>query len=165
MNDEFSFEKYVDMNKYEGNWFFYDKAVPVNEQDIKLIKPLTKQYSIFLWSKYISQKNRHLMLLEKNEWPNLLKIQEYNWAEDWNERNYNGLSEYLINKASFIDDDLIYFFWMKETGVETTWAIFLKYWINFLFEDEGPILISPEKDDAFSFGPSGTVLIGKRKTI
>ena len=54
---------------------------------------------------------------------------------------------------------------MKEVAVETLWWVFLKYWINFLFEDEGPVLISPLCYDAVSFGPHGSLFIGKRKNL
>lgn len=84
---------------------------------------------------------------------------------DWNENNLSSLADELRDKTSFNDKDIILFFWMKEHAVRTTWEIFLKYWINFLFEDEGPILISSEKKTALRFSATGSVFIGERKSI
>jgi hypothetical protein len=46
-------------------------------------------------------------------------------------------------------DSLLYIFWMRETGVATNWGVFCRNWSNFLYEDEGCILILPSHKAAF----------------
>lgn len=159
-------EKYIDINKYEGlSYFTAMSPKKMEDKDLKLLRPLTEKYSSYLWGKYVSKQNRHPMPLNKGEWVCYLKQEEYNWQKDWNEGSYDGLKEYLIRRVSFKSSDVVYFFWMKERGIETIWECFLKYWISFLYDDEGPILLSPDTNEVVSFGPTGSLHIGKRKII
>lgn len=160
-------EKYTSLEKCSFGWFFHDKkndAINVTEQDRCKILPLSKQYCRLLWNQYISKKNRHPMQLAEDEWLRLMSETEVidNFTNDWNDNNYDGLRVVLKQRLDYAPEDEIYFFWNHETAVETTWEIFLKYWINFLFEDEGPILINPKSGYVLSFGPDGSVLVGKR---
>jgi hypothetical protein len=53
---------------------------------------------------------------------------------------------------------------MREIAIETTWSIFLKHWINFLFEDEGVIVVNNENDNIVVLS-NGALFIGKRNSI
>lgn len=139
--------------------------IKIPDSDISKIQPFSKEYSSIIWERYISKGCRHLCLMDKNEWPFSLVPIHYNWIPDWNENNFSLLADELRDKTSFDDKDIILFFWMKECAVKTTWGIFLKYWVNFLFEDEGPILIRSEKKTAIRFSATGSVFIGERKSI
>lgn len=152
--------KYISMSEFAMNWCFSDELI---QGQYVNIKPLSQEYSSFLWEKYVSKSNRHLMLLAKDEWPSSLELGSYNWEADWNNNIYNYFGAYLDEQVSFMPNDIIYFFWMKELCVETVWWFFLKYWILFLFEDEGTLIINPSSLEAISFGPSGSVFIGNRK--
>jgi hypothetical protein len=163
-NGHFS-DKYISMEQFNLNWMFEAGDIEINNIDMARIKPLSKEYSSMIWRKFVSRKNRHLALLEASEWPIQLELKNYNWINDWNENNYSGLLDYLKD-IIFIDyKDIIIFFWMKELAVETTIEVFLKYWINFLFESEGTLLINFNNGDAIRFSSSGALYIGKRKVI
>jgi hypothetical protein len=157
--------KYISMEHFDCNWFFYMEDIRIPDEDFSKIKPLSEEYSSNLWEEFISKKNRHLRLLDREEWPSSLKRINYNFIDDWNSNNYEGLAYNLGEEVSFEENELILFFWMKECAIETTWGMFLKYWVNFLFDDEGPILISTEKEEAVSFSTTGLVFVGKRRPL
>lgn len=160
--NEFKLEKYVDMKDFEGSWIFYIDDVRVQDEELEEIKPLTDNYSSFLWKKYISEKSVHIMLMKEDEY--LLKPKSiYNFNKDWNSRKYQDLAAALYEALDFDCKDTIYFFWNCNWGVEISWEFFLKHWINFLFEDEGPIIINPCSYNCVLFSPQGEVIIAKRR--
>jgi hypothetical protein len=144
------------MNKYESisnfkNLIYYDDSdIKICESDLTFIRPLNEMYSSELWFKFVSnnKNERHYMLLGNNHWAvnknNLL----YLWDDDWNKNDYLHFSKLMDNEIKFNEDDKIILFWMKERAVEITWSIFKKYWINFLFEDEGVIIINEKSNCA-----------------
>lgn len=162
-------EKYIDIKYYPNNWYFYDNDISIADCDIEKIKPFTQQYCSFLWNHYISKSGRHSNLLKlDDEWPvELLKNKPiYYFNTDWNENKYYTLLRGLLKEClHFNGKDSIYLFWSPEDGIETTWEIFLGYWINFLFNDEGPILINPSSKHVIRFGSDGSVQIGERTDL
>jgi hypothetical protein len=164
-SNEFLLDKYIDIDKYDGLIYFLDELIQEDKSVIEGIKPLTIEYSCFLWNRYVSKTNRHLMLLNNNEWPRHLERQNYNWNKDWNKGCSHALSNYLSQNVQYSKEDIIYFFWMREHSVETNWNLFLRHWIYFLYEDEGPIILNPTSDISVSFGPDGSLCIGKRNAL
>ncbi|SHH88962.1 Protein of unknown function [Clostridium intestinale DSM 6191] len=77
-------DKYMNMDEYSQNWYFYDEEIRVPSEDIKEIKPLRTRYSEILWEQYISKCNRHFMLLDSKDKISMLSKLDYNWQEDWN---------------------------------------------------------------------------------
>jgi hypothetical protein len=156
---------YIPLDQWDGKWAFFDSAFKVNDNDYDKIKPLNEEFSCQLWDKFISTKNRHLVLLDNDEWPKLLTrtVSVYNWLDDWNNNNPTKLQEVLQQHVGMSIDGIVLFFWMKECAVETTWEIFLTHWINFLhYDDEGSILLSMETHQAIIFSPVGQTWIGNR---
>ena len=124
---------------------FYDDPIITND-DWESIYFFDENECSDLWEKYISEKNRHFMKLDSDEWPSLLVKKEsilYRWLDDWNNDNIEEFKNVILNLGVPIDSE-VYFFWMKEIGVKTKWQIFARNWINFLYEDEGCILVVPE---------------------
>ncbi|QDV18439.1 hypothetical protein Pan153_30970 [Gimesia panareensis] len=125
--------------------FFYNDP-KISSGDLEGIYKVEENECISLWEKYVSSSKRHFMLLENNEWPSLLVNKEcclYNWQQDWNNNNIKDFKEILLGLEVPIDST-VYFFWMKEIGAKTTWQIFARNWINFLYESEGCIVVVPE---------------------
>jgi len=69
----------------------------------------------------------------------------YRWLDDWNNDIIEEFKNIILSLGVPIDSE-VYFFWMKEIGVKTKWQIFARNWINFLYEDEGCILVVPESE-------------------
>ncbi len=123
--------------------FYDDPKIPEDHwQDLHF---LSEEECAPLWQQYVSTANRHFMLLDEDEWPGQLVKKEnylYNWLQDWNDDQLDTFTKILLGK-DIPGDSPVYFFWMKEHGAKTTWHVFASNWINFLYEDEGCIVVIP----------------------
>jgi hypothetical protein len=153
---------YMDMSDFCRKWYFYDEEIRVPNEDIKNIKPLSVNCSEVLWGKYISNRNRHFALLDSDDNLSLLEKKDYNWLDDWNNGTFQNFRNYLNINIPNKQSDTIIVFWSKESSVETKWNIFIKYWANFLFDDEGVILINTKNENVLVFCSDGILLTGKR---
>ena len=143
--------------KYEGSdlWYFTrDFYRAVTSADQKGILNLTRSYGAELWERYVSTRASHLMRMNKSDWPEyaqgeLQHIEPFPHGTDTQSQDI--FAAILARQVPYQSDDTIYFFWMKEHAVETTWQIFLRNWPRFFFEDEGPILIVPTHLTAIIF--------------
>jgi len=128
-------------------YFTDDFYRTVTRADQKGILNLTKSYSSELWDRYVSATARHLMLMNQSDWPNYAKGEQRKiepFPDTNDAQSQDIFAEILAHQVPYLPDDKIYFFWMRERAVETTWQIFLHNWPHFFFEDEGPILVAPD---------------------
>ena len=72
------------------------------------------------------------------------------------------MPEEILNFIDWQDDVTVYFCYEKYNVLETKWAVFKKHWKNFLFYDDGPILLGRRRSEALWFATNGTVIIGNR---
>ena len=85
-------------------------------------------------------------------------------AQLWKE-NISTQSPDAERVAEFIDwqDDVtVYFCYEKYNVIETKWSIFKKHWKNFLFYDDGPILIGRRRKESLWFDSDDKVKLGYR---
>lgn len=148
---------YIAIHETPYRWFFDDPEI--SENDLGKILPFSEEYASRLWEEQICPQ-RHLLSGGKGEWAGQLKKITYNYTNDWNNNNYTTFAECLSGLADLPDDEIIVFFWCREAGLETTWGVFLKNWINFLYDDEAPILMCPKTGFAAVFAPSGAIYAG-----
>jgi hypothetical protein len=155
---------YIDIDKYEAKWMFTNPNLPVSKADIIYIRPLDEKSSREIWSRYISEFNRHPMLIENHEWTSLNDtwIKQDGWQYEWNSDRPEP-PILLKNTETWQENDIVYFMYMRESVIETTWAVFLRNWKCFLFDDEGPFLFNPRNSEIYQFGPSGKLLYGKKR--
>jgi hypothetical protein len=169
--------KYIPLKTFEAYWFFEDPAV--TETDLKNIRPFSEEYASKYWLDNIYGE-RHLMIVDTalcllchaqnsgererlcDNWICSLKKAGYNCLDDWNNDNIRGLSDFLSGCADLPDNEPVVFFWYKESGIETTWGVFLRNWINFLYDDESPVLICPRTGFSVRFVSDGTLYWGYR---
>ncbi|GKX68629.1 DUF2947 domain-containing protein [Inconstantimicrobium mannanitabidum] len=155
--------KYISMEELQNKWFFYVEDMKIPDEDINTIRPLSKEYSSLIWNENISSLKHHFALFREEE-KQLLQLEkvDYDWQEDWNNDQYDNLKEYLSKNIPYITSDKIIVFWQKQSSVETGWEIFLKHWPNFLFEDEGVVLMNKTNDNILLFTSDGRLQMGKR---
>jgi len=153
--------EYTQLKNHPDLEYFTDQDILVPEEYREKIRPLSKNSAEIFWKNNISSHNKHTMLLNEKDWFNELNLKEIaHWQEDWNSNNYSRITNVLRNHVSWEEDTIVYFCWNNFNIMETTWGVFTKYWINFLFDDEAPILISKEKNELFTFGPSDNIYFG-----
>ncbi|MFY2508437.1 DUF2947 domain-containing protein [Vibrio pectenicida] len=155
---------YLTLDEYQRKWIFTHHSMPVAEHDLELIKPMTQARSSQFWKENISTHSPDADRLSSTDWP----MKTSNWKEslDWmvswesdDEALPPGVDEFL----SWQDDVTVYFCYEKYNIVETKWSIFKRYWKNFLFYDDGPILIARRRKEALWFDSKGNVRLGYRQ--
>jgi len=159
---------YVPISDVDYRWYFDDPKV--GDEDLKQIRPLAKECCSKLWSEFISDKHQHLAWYfvktevgDEKHWIYSLKCLDYNWEDDWNTDNINSLGIFLNSRFDIPEDEIVLFFWMKKYAVETKWGVFLRNWINFLYEDEAPVLFIKSRNTVIVFRPRGVILAGQKE--
>ena len=155
-------QKYASFNIKRVNLYFVDPVI--TEDDLKNIRPFTEEYTSCFWTNNIHWE-RHLQIDSGDNWVSSLEKAKYNWMGDWNNDNVQGLAEFISSIISLPQEEIIVWFWSKESGFETTWGVFLRNWINFLFDDESPILICLRTGFAVRFKACGSLYFGVKSNI
>ncbi|NVD06829.1 DUF2947 family protein [Vibrio sp. JPW-9-11-11] len=155
---------YQPLDQYQRKWIFTHQSMPVPEGELEAIKPMTQARSAQLWQENISAQSPDSDRLSSSDWP----MKESNWKEtvDWMaawESDDQALPLPVVDFIDWQDDVTVYFCYEKYNVVETKWSVFKKYWKNFLFYDDGPILIGRRRSEALWFDSEGNVKLGLRK--
>jgi hypothetical protein len=135
----------------------------MSSDDLDKVYVFSEVESSQKWVEFVSTLNRHFMLMHNGEWPSRVITDGnflYRWIDDWNRDDFNGFSSRL-QSIGIPEDSTLYVFWMKELGLKTVWSVFRRNWGNFLYEDEGCILVFPEQKSAFVFS-NGSAWLGER---
>jgi len=150
-------QKYISISECGYGWFFEDPPVP--KEDLTQIFPLSEDYCATLWTRNISNA-RHLQLAKKDEWVWKLKKIDYNFFDDWNNNTTTEFADFLRKHSIISTNDTIIYFMMREAAIETKFEVFLRNWINFLYEDEAPILFEVSTGFSIRFSSTGDVYCG-----
>ncbi|HAS63378.1 MAG TPA: DUF2947 domain-containing protein [Vibrio sp.] len=154
---------YLPLDQYQRKWIFTHQSMPVPEDDLEAIKPMDQIRSAQLWKDNISALSPDAERLSSGDWP----MKAANWTEsvDWMtvwDSDDEDLPQAVLQHIDWQDDVTVYFCYEKYNIIETKWSIFKKYWKNFLFYDDGPILIGRRRNEALWFGDNGQVKLGQR---
>lgn len=140
--------------EYKQGWIFRHRDMPVPEQDLALILPLTPQASLQYWRQHVSKEATHAEHFLHDDWAAQKNVwqQSASWQSEW-DRDAPDLPELLAVHCSWDDNTVVYFCYHCENVVQTTWAIYRRHWKNFLFFDDEPILMAKKTrtSGAFSF--------------
>ncbi|AIW14297.1 DUF2947 domain-containing protein [Vibrio tubiashii] len=154
---------YLTLDEYQRKWIFTHQSMPVPEEDLAAIKPMTQARASQLWKENISAQSPDADRLSSSDWP----MKESNWKQeiDWMaawEADDEAMPLELTEFIDWQDDVTVYFCYEKYNVIETKWSVFKKHWKNFLFYDDGPILIGRRRKEALWFDTKGTVKLGFR---
>jgi len=155
--------QYITLDDYRYTWFFKHRELPVNEQTLRQIKPLAETFSNQIWHQMISNNANHPDLFHKEDWPmkqNSWKIHG-KWQGNWESQK----SDLPDEVADFIDwegNTVVYFCYHADNIIETTWEVFCTHWKNFLFLDNGPILIGKRRKEVIQFHEDGRFSLGEK---
>ena len=151
------------MEEIEGV-FYDDPEIPEERRDT--ISVLSREDAGERWDKYVSSNNRHFMLMDDSEWPaKIISSSEpfVYWADFWNSNLSDKVGDQLKSEFGVSPAETVLVFWMKEHCVETVWSTFCDHWVNFLYEDEGVMILFPRIAQAFVFS-NGRAWVGERDT-
>ncbi|MGL6257834.1 DUF2947 domain-containing protein [Vibrio sp. WXL103] len=155
---------YISINEYNRKWIFTHQSMPVPESDLELIKPMTQARASQLWKEQISATSPDAARFSSQDWPanDSNWLENIDWMQAW-EAEDDLMPEGLLEYIDWQDDVTVYFCYEKYNIIETKWSIFKRYWKNFLFYDDGPILIGKKRSQALWFQEDGSVKLGKRR--
>jgi hypothetical protein len=152
---------YQTLDSYRYTWFYKHQEMPVSDDDLLTIKPLVENRSNQLWHQLVSKNANHPDLFAKEDWPAQPKtwINSANWQKNWDSDDAL-LPDEIDEHISWEMNTVVYFCYHADHIVETTWEMFSKYWKNFLFLDNGPILIGKRRKEVIQFLDDGSFKIG-----
>ncbi len=153
---------YITLETYKKKWIFTHQSMPVAEDEKPLIKPMTEARAGQLWNEYISKLSPSVSHFSKTEWPMMLDTwkQDMDWQTAWDDDE--DLPEIFLAHFNWDDNAVIYFCYDKKDVIETKWIVFKKYWKNFLFYDDNPLLICKKAKTVAQFQQNGHVKLGLR---
>lgn len=155
---------YQTIEQLKNAWIFKHKSLPISEQDLSKIKPMTTARANILWDTFISKQVDHPDFFKKGDWP----FNPKNWTEQGKWENiWDGddveLPALIREHLLWDKNTVIYFCSARNNIIETTWAVFNRCWKNFLFMDDGPILIGKKRKEVVQFTANGYFKIGHKE--
>ncbi|WP_117234662.1 DUF2947 domain-containing protein [Vibrio maerlii] len=154
---------YISLDEYPRKWIFTHQSMPIPQEDLEQIKPMSQARAAQFWKENISAQSPDAERLSSQDWPMNTKnwLHDVDWMDNWEDDDL-GLPEEVLEFLDWQDDVTVYFCYEKYNVVETKWSIFKQHWKNFLFFDDGPILLGRRRDQALWFNTNGSVKVGRR---
>jgi hypothetical protein len=155
--------KFLNLDDFDRAWIFRHKDLPLAD-DVKLaIKPYTEAVSNQLWNQYISTQSGHPSQFGAGDWPNKGGVwaEKGTWQQAWDSES-NDLPSIITDYLDWDDNTNVLFFYDGDRVIETSWKVFKLSWKNFLFFDDGPILLGKKRKQAVQFMQDGSFAIGNR---
>jgi len=154
---------YLPLVELKNAWIFKHKSLPITEQDLANIKPMITSRAQVLWDTFISKQVDHPDFFKKGDWPN----NDNNWHDKgkWEgiwDSNDPSLPELILENLTWDQNTVVYYCSDRNNVIETTWAVFQRCWKNFLFMDDGVILIGKKRKEAVQFLSNGQFKVGMK---
>ena len=152
---------YSPLEQLKNVWIFKHKSLPISETDLSKIKPMIKDRANVLWDTFISRQVDHPDFFKKGDWP----FDQSNWQEQgkWEgiwDSNEENLPELITNSIAWDNNTVVYYCSNRENVIETTWVVFKRCWKNFLFMDDGCILVGKKRKESVHFNSNGSFKVG-----
>jgi len=155
--------RYVSLEDYARGWIFRHHELPVPAEDLALIRPLAEPVANQIWSEWVSKENLHPEDLGQGDWAG----QGNSWSEPerWQERwesEKTEMPEAILEHLQWEDNTVVFFCYEADHVIETTWAVFRRHWKNFLFFDNGPMLMGRKRKQVVQFNETGNFRLAER---
>lgn len=156
--------KYIPIEEYPKAWIFRHRELPVDADDLQEIKPMTVERSEQIWSEHVSRESLHPEHFAEGDWAadDSVWCGTERWQSAWDSALNNLpllLEEHL---GEWDDNTTVYFCYESEHVLETKWGVFRRNWKNFLFFDNGPVLLGRKRKQVAQFFENGQYRIGNR---
>ncbi|CAM3013081.1 MULTISPECIES: DUF2947 domain-containing protein [Vibrio] len=152
---------YLPLDDYQRKWIFTHQSMPVPEEDLAQIKPMTQLRAAQYWKENLSSQSPDAERFSSQDWPSKADSwsNEIDWMAEW-ESDDEDLPQAVLEHIDWQDDVTVYFCYEKYNVIETKWSVFKRHWKNFLFYDDGPILLGRRRKEALWFKTNGKVKLG-----
>lgn len=154
---------YIPLAEYKKAWIFRHRDLPVSAEDLEQIKPMTAQRSAEVWQQNISHEGTHHIHFGKGDWAGQGNTWtgSGSWQGAW-DGDDAALPEELAAHFQWDGNTVVYFCYSSDHVIQTTWEVFCRCWKNFLFMDDGPLLIGRKRKEVAQFFDNGQFKIGCR---
>lgn len=154
---------YLPLDQLKNAWIFKHKSLLIAESDLTKIRPMIPTRANVLWDAFISKQVDHPDFFKKGDWA----FDQKNWSEQgkWEgiwDSNDSDLPPLIMENISWDNNTVIYYCSNRDNIIETTWAVFKRCWKNFLFMDDGTILIAKKRNEAVQFQSNGNFKVGNK---
>ncbi len=152
---------YLPLDDYQRKWIFTHQSMPVPEEDLAQIKPMTQLRAAQYWKENLSSQSPDAERFSSQDWPSKAGSwsNEVDWMAEW-ESDDEALPQAVLDHIDWQDDVTVYFCYEKYNVIETKWSVFKRHWKNFLFYDDGPILLGRRRKETLWFKTNGKVKLG-----
>lgn len=154
---------YIPVEQLKNAWIFKHKSLPVEGNDLAKIKPMSTNRANIVWNTFISKQVDHPDFFKKGDWAfdKNTWLEQGQWESLWDSDETN-LPPLISEHILWDNNTIIYFCSSRDHVIETTWLIFKRYWKNFLFIDDGPLLIGKKRKEVVQFSANGFFKIGNK---
>lgn len=155
--------KYIPLEQFKRAWIFNHHEMPVSQSDREQIKPLSESYAADVWRRLVSEHCDHPDHFGTEDWAQADStwLQEGEWQSQW-ESDETELPDVIADFINWDSNTVVYFCYDSSLIVETTWAVFQRTWKNFLFFDDGPLLIGKKRREVMQFIDEGRLRVGEK---
>lgn len=152
---------YIPLEQLKNAWVFKHKSLPISPSDLTKIKPMSAERSVTVWDTFISKQIDHPDFFKKGDWPENANTwnDQGKWESLWDSDD-ESLPELITDHIAWDNNTVVYFCVSRKMVIETTWAVFKRCWKNFLFMDDGPILIGKKRKETVQFFANGSFKVG-----
>lgn len=154
---------YIELNDFKYAWIFRHQSMPLDDKAKRLIKPMAPARANSLWDAFISKQVDHPDFFKKGDWPanKATWLETGEWENTW-ESDDIALPEAIQAHLDWDNNATVYYCINRNLVLETTWANFKRCWKNFLFIDDGSILIGKKRQQAVQFTSDGKFKLGNK---
>ena len=155
--------QYIPLEQLKNVWIFKHKSLPISEKDLKNIKPMSASRANIVWDTFISKQVDHPDFFKQGDWA----FNQNNWFEQgqWEniwESEDTALPPLITEHLVWDNNTVIYYCSSRNNIIETTWGLFQRCWKNFLFMDDGVILLGKKRSEVVQFNNNGYFKMGKK---
>ncbi len=152
---------YLPLEQLKNAWIFKHKSLPISDLDLAKIKPMAAARANVLWDTFISRQVDHPDFFKKGDWP----FDKSNWLEQgkWEsiwDSDEEQLPQLITEHLNWDNNTVVYFCSGRNNVIETSWLVFKRCWKNFLFMDDGPILLGKKRQQVVQFNNNGFYKVG-----
>ncbi|HCG77657.1 MULTISPECIES: DUF2947 domain-containing protein [Thalassolituus] len=154
--------EYQLLSEYPQSWIFRHRELPVPQELLDDIRPLSESSALAFWRQQISKEATHAAHFMNDDWPNRNGIwhEKAEWQPRW-ESDDNSLPEEL-DFGDWENNTTVFFCYDCHNVIQTTWGTFRQCWKNFLFYDDEPLLLGRRRMQVARFHSDGTFETGVR---
>ncbi len=154
---------YIPLENFKYAWVFNHKSMPLEANDKAQIKVMAEQRASVLWDSFISKTADHPDFFKTGDWP----YDKNTWCDNgkWQgiwESNEAQLPSMIAQHIQWEDNTVVYYCINRKQVLETSWKTFKAHWKNFLFLDDGSLLIGKKRNEVVQFTANGQFKVGNK---